>query len=368
MTTEPRKAAAWKTIVANLFLAGFSILFCALLAEVAIRFVKPKAKDTWVDRPAFFYVPKGAENLEGNSPAKEKQEGVYRLAVIGDSFTFAPFMQFDDGFPARLGRMLNMNSAAEDRPARHVEVLNYGVPGFSSNHEVPLVKQALDAQADLIILEITLNDPERKPYQPAGITIRTNQQGAIVVDSQALGSSWLARNSKLYSFLFGRVNVYKQGKSYEEYFRELYADPVAMSQFEGAIAQMKKFAEERKVPFVAVIFPLFGSKLDDSYPFRDIHARINAILDQLQVKHLDLQKFYRGIPAERLQVMPGEDFHPNEIGHRIASEAIYCWLFHEKIVPEEFRPQSLWRQRAQLKFAVIDPKNPSSALYNECVE
>lgn len=350
-----------KTALLNILLVLASLIFCLGLGEVALRLVPPAPPARWVDRPDFYYAPKGSENFQGNVYPKEKPNGVFRVAVVGDSFTFAPFMQFDDSFVARLERMMNL-----DRGARRAEVLNYGVPGFSTRHEVPLVKQALQEGADLIILQVTLNDPERKPYHPDGITIQTNQQGAAVIDTDA-PDSWIARHSRLYRFLFRRVSVYKQGKSYEDYFRDLFADKAAMSEFSGALAQIRDLTKEKNVALAAVVFPLFGSKLDDSYPFHGIHQTIGGLLDALGVPRLDLESAYKGIPAERLQVMPGEDFHPNEIGHRIASEQIYCWLRKSKLIPEEFRAQTLMKQRVRLRFPVTQAKNgASSGLSEEC--
>jgi hypothetical protein len=43
---------------------------------------------------------------------------------------------------------------------------------------------------------------------------------------------------------------------------------------------------------------------------------------------------YKGIPLERLQVIPGVDRHPNEIAHRMAAEKIYLWMEDQKLLPE----------------------------------
>ncbi len=351
----------FRNILVNSSMTLFSLAFCALLGEVVLRVIPPPSKAQWQDRPNFYYLPEDAENLQGNIHSKQKDPGAFRIAVIGDSFTFAPFMQFDDGFPARLERMLNLRRPGDGGQGKRVEVMNYGVPGFSTSHEVPLAKRALDEGADLILLQITLNDPELKPYQPHGITIRKNDQGAIVVDTSGGSASWLRNHSRLYAFLFGRVNVYKQGKSYEEYFRDLFSDKSAMTKFDGALQEIKKSADEKNVPMLAVVFPLFGSKLDDAYPFKVIHKSIAETLDKLAVKHLDLEAFYQGIPADRLQVMPGEDYHPNEIGHRIAAEAIYCWMKKEKLIPPEFASSPLLKTRAQLLLPKADGTAKTSA-------
>ena len=77
--------------------------------------------------------------------------------------------------------------------------------------------------------------------------------------------------------------------------------------------------------------------MDDRYPFYEIHKKVDALLTSLGVPHLDLSSSFKGIPLERLQVIPGVDRHPNEIAHRMAAEAIYLWLEKEKAVPDELR-------------------------------
>ena len=47
--------------------------------------------------------------------------------------------------------------------------------------------------------------------------------------------------------------------------------------------------------------------------------------------------FYKNIPHERLEAVPGVDAHPNEIAHRIASEALYRWLLKRQAIPETNR-------------------------------
>ncbi|MCX6115883.1 MAG: SGNH/GDSL hydrolase family protein, partial [Proteobacteria bacterium] len=60
-----------------------------------------------------------------------KPANVFRIAAIGDSFTFAPYMQFTDTFPKKLAQMLSLNPGN-----RQVEVINYGVPAYSTSHEI----------------------------------------------------------------------------------------------------------------------------------------------------------------------------------------------------------------------------------------
>jgi len=108
---------------------------------------------------------------------------------------------------------------------------------------------------------------------------------------------------------------------------------------------ISKTTQERKVPLVAVVFPLFGIAMNAHYPFYPIHEKINALLESLTVAHIDLSSIYAGIPLERLQVIPGVDRHPNEIAHRMAAERLYLWLEEQKLLPKELLIQDRFATR-----------------------
>ena len=328
----------------NSFVCCIALLICVAAAEFMVRCLPAiSGGKKWYDRPQFFYVPEDAQSMRGNLIADEKPPHTYRIGIVGDSFTFAPFMQYDDSFPSRLERMLNLNKAQ-----RRVEVVNYGAPGYSSSHEISQLKHALKADPDLLILEITLNDPEVKPYAPEGMHVEKNEHGALVVQTPANKQNWLSDHSKLYQLVRSRLYGYSSGKSYEQYFRDLWEDPAGMNLFAKSISKMVELAKQKNVPLVAVVFPLFGTEIDDSYPFHAMHQKVATILSDLHVPYLDLEQYYRGIPGERLQVMPGEDFHPNEIGHRIAAEAIYVWLRDSKVIPSELVIRNIFRSRTKV--------------------
>jgi hypothetical protein len=76
---------------------------------------------------------------------------------------------------------------------------------------------------------------------------------------------------------------------------------------------------------------------------------------------LDLLPAFQGIPVERMQVIPGNDFHPNEIGHRIAAEWILRWLANREVLPAAIIPQSLYRERTDIR----RPDAPTYSLREE---
>ena len=334
------------------FLLNALVSICGVAAslgllELGFRVISVSEKaQTWTDRPAAYYKPSSASSLQDYTYPDEKEAGVFRIAVIGDSFTFAPYMQFDDAFPKRLERMLNLS---ENTP---VEVINYGVPGFSTGHEVGALKKALTQGADFVLLQITLNDPQIKPYQPTGLR-GGHQFGEFE------SKHWVTEYSKLANFIATRLHNTNTHSRYVDYYFDLFSKKKNWEYFSNSLKRLRRVARKAGIPMVAVTFPLFGIPLDKDYPFHPIHQKVQNLLSDLEIENLDLYNAFSGIPLERIQVIPGADFHPNEIGHRIAAEAIYSWLAERSLIPQDTHIEDLFKTRTDIR--VMD-KNRLSPL------
>ncbi len=296
-----------------------SAFFCLFLVEITLRLIPPNT-NTWSDRPVFYF--RNTPTMQGHKYEIPKPADIYRIAVIGDSFSFAPFMQYTDTFSAKLEQMLNLNTGK-------AEVINYGVPAYSTSHEVGTTKRALSEGADFVLLQITLNDAELKAHRPTGI--RENMDDPYA--PYAPPKNFLGK-LKIYNFVMQRLHNNKTHEAYKKYFLDLYLNPKSYSAFEASMTELVNSVKASQKPIVAVVFPLFGLAMDDKYPFYEIHKKVDDLLTKLNVPHLDLSDIYKGIPLERMQVIPGGDRHPNEIAHRMAAEKIYLWLEENKFLPE----------------------------------
>lgn len=306
-----------------------------------MRLIEARSRETkqWSDRPPFYFQHEGSPTLKDYPYSEQKAPGTFRIAVVGDSYSFAPYMQFTDAFPKVLERMLNLNANAQKG-----EVLNLGVPGYSTSHEVEEVDQAIKMGADVIILQITLNDPELKPYRPTGIR-EFNRFGALQMSER---QKWLFSYWHSLRFVVERLHNNKTRDEYTKYFMDLFENPRSRASFESAVKEISQKAKEAQVQLVAVVFPLFGLPLDAEYPFTPIHTQVGEFLKTNEIPTLDLFSLYQGIPLERLQVIPGGDRHPNEIAHRMAAEKIYQWLAKNSWIPEELQIKKRFTGRTQI--------------------
>lgn len=302
-----------------------------VILELTLRIVLPKTGEIgtrWDDRPLFYFRAPGMPGMQDFPYIIPKPKGTFRIAAIGDSFTFAPYMQFTDTYVKKLETMLNLSN---DR--RSTEVINYGVPAYSTSHEVLVTQRALSEGADVILLQITLNDPEVKHHTPQGIRENmTDRFGALKLNGTM---EWLRVNWKTFGFIASRLHNARTHKDYIRYFSDLFNNPRSWNPFTESMKHLVESVRQANKPIIAVVFPLFGLPMDDSYPFHDIHEKVRNLMHGLAVPVLDLSPMYKGIPLERLQVIPGFDRHPNEIAHRMAAEKIYLWLEQQKLLPQD---------------------------------
>jgi len=311
------------------------------ILEVVVRLLSLSSKSDharWDDRPNFYFRSPAAPSMQDYPYDVPKLSSTFRIAAVGDSFTFAPYMQFTDTYVKKLETMLNLKDGR-----REAQVINYGVPAYSTSHEIAVVQKAIQEGADVILLQITLNDPEIKRHTPMGIRENMDDRFGPLALTGRLGT--LATYWKTLYFALTRIHNTRTHRAYIDYFTDLFENPRTWNPFVESMRKLVETAKSAKRPIVAVVFPLFGLPMTDKYPFYGIHTKVRDLMNGLEVPNLDLSDMYKGIPLERLQVIPGVDRHPNEIAHRMAAERIYLWLEQQGMIPEAHRIQDKFATR-----------------------
>lgn len=319
----------------DILLPLFSLLVGLALLECAVRLMGLGSRPaTTPDRPLFFYVPESAKDMRGWPATGEKTPGVFRAVIVGDSFTFAPMVQFDDTLPARLDRLMNLNGGGR------AEVINLGTPGFSTKDEVKSVEDAAKLGADLIVLQITLNDAELKMFGPEDAKRRAFGKLRITKEDNPILYHW-----KTAGLVASRIHNTLSNRRYRDYFLNIWRGDENWRVFTDSVNSMSDLCRKKGVKFAAVVFPIFSFPADDNHPFLGIHKKISDFLDSAGVVHLDLFDAYRGMDNNRLQIVPGFDSHPNEIALRIAAEKTYAFLLEKGLIPDYLRAKNLFRER-----------------------
>ena len=255
-----------------------------------------------------------------------KPGNVFRIAAVGDSFTYPLKMQFDDVYSKRLERMLNLgNTGAGTLKA---EVINYGQAGLATAQEVGLVSKALQEQADVVVLEVTLNDPAHQTMQQiTALSKRENTNYTFGELEISRTKTPLLYYVKTFGFIASRWHNRLSQESVIRYHRDLFNKPFYWDGFASSVISIKEAVASHNAKLVVMIMPMFNYSFDNTYPFADVHKKISSFLTEQGISYLDMLDAYAGIPNIRLELLLRSDGHPNEIAHRIAAENLYS--FHE---------------------------------------
>ena len=171
---QTRKSSRLRLAAARLLIVGVSIMIILAAIELGLRvsgftFLNPYIADPdvgfalrpraegWWRREGVQYIKINSAGLRDREHSIEKPAGTIRIAVLGDSFTEAFDVEMKDAFWAVMERNLQ-NCAALS--GRKVEVLNFGVAGFSTARELIMLRKRVWQYApDIVVLNFTtIND------------------------------------------------------------------------------------------------------------------------------------------------------------------------------------------------------------------
>ena len=197
-----------------------------------------------------------------------KNPRIYRIAVVGDSFTWG------QGIEARQ----RFSNLIQDSLGPGYEVLNFGRPGDDMPEHLGVLEQALQASPDFVLLQLYINDFETKqmqrprphPLLPASID-RSLERSSVLYD--LMNQEWGALQPHL-----GLVD------SYEEYMAKNLHDPsVPNAQLAfGMLNQFIVTARRAGVASGTVLFPAPDAMgpHGSHYPFGYLHERVAAHVRQ----------------------------------------------------------------------------------------
>jgi len=194
-----------------------SALFALVLAEMALRVVgfsapiwhQPDAELGWKLRPgiaAWFtkegraFVRTNARGARDRDHALHKPEDVYRIAVLGDSYSEAMQVERDKAYWALLPARLE---SCGFEPGKRIEVMNFGVSGYGTAQQyVMLVSSAIRYAPDLVLLQFTngndvkdnsfaLSDDKARPF------FMLEPNGAVRLDDSFAAAASFRRSASL---------------------------------------------------------------------------------------------------------------------------------------------------------------------------
>ncbi len=222
----------------------------------------------------------------------EKGAGVFRLAVVGDSFVFGDGLaNEDDRWSRKLETIIT-------KTFDNVEVLHWGQDGWSTKRQLEFLKEnAADYHLDAILFGWVANDPDLgdipQPYSNSGKVFKWIGLSFVLPES----SKWLSDH------IDALINTHFD-IGYQTWEKKLYTQE-NLTRYLAVLAELAAFLDGHKIPFLFVLTPDNGGKqFDRVYPlviplFETVGAPylnlLPAVREELGRKEL---RIYRANPAD----------------------------------------------------------------------
>ena len=275
------------------------------------------ARDEWAraqfDADGCVDVRINSEHLRGPLRPREKPADVFRIALVGDSFTFGHGVRYEDTWGARVEEALGGGDVA-------VEVLNFAVSGYDADEVALMLRhRALQWQPDRLLYGFFLNDllvadDAEDPRDRVHDSVNENAEHDAVFGAPR----GLAKHSLLWDLVRRRLAQ----RRVHDLTTGIYgrAGTPGTPHFEGwraALADMAAAASEAGVPLDVVVFPEI-IQLDDSHELLDVYAAVTAAAEELGLGTVSIFEAWQGLEARDLWVH-ATDHHPNDEAHAWAA-------------------------------------------------
>lgn len=274
----------------------------------------------------------------------QKPEGEIRILCLGDSFTFALGVRFEDLYVQILERLL-----AERHPSHRFQVINAGVAGYNTTQELIFLQaDGLRYEPDLIVVGFYWNDllGNEKPLPPINGPIPRDRPATLEPASdQHTLPRWIRDPLRKSLVLYLTVTRVKNliaafGDAPNETVAVqraiLEGDVEALAPFWAATGErlrsLAAVAAASGIPVLLMSFPMENHARMDEPPLDYDRALAEAWRETGQPM-VDLAPAYRAAMAEGRNPFLPYDLHPGRIGMEIAAEAIYSEIRTRALLP-----------------------------------
>jgi lysophospholipase L1-like esterase len=337
-----------KKWLANLAVMAVAAAIPCGVAEVVLRITAPPA-DTpelfrklptpveWSGRPHARGIYTGvpvAFNALGLRDAERSPQpapGTIRILALGDSVTFGMGVTHDQTYPRQTEALLN---AARGPHAPPVEVLNMGMPGYNTLHQLAQLRElGLALQPRVVVLGFLYNDVEQSSAQKeAGGTPKAKQSLLRETQSRVNAATlWLKKNSLFFAWLTPRLGMVLRPLGFKGFgqigeVKDQYVDSNPhWRRVRDALLEMKRLTAERGVELVVMIVPAMAQFDDATYPIKEYHQAVATFCRENGIRVLDLLPAFWGLDGTRLWIH-ATDGHPNAEGQRIIARSLAEFL------------------------------------------
>lgn len=271
----------------------------------------------------------GAHGFRDRDRRRQKESGVYRVAVLGDSVAFGYGVAVEDGFVARMETLLG--------ESKRVEVLNFAVSGFNPYNEAELFRGVVrDFEPDLTLVQFCVNDLNDPRFHFGASTVQRlgdlpieafpNAERARDVPWEVSPLAAACDRSNLCRALLGNLLGPARDPEGGVDFREAFEVragsefPTELEWLRTRYRDIARAAADVGSDFGVIVFPA-ASEIGADPEAESAGTMISAMGREEGWEVIDLLPAYRST-SEDVQALFIDVWHPTALGHEVAAEEI----------------------------------------------
>jgi lysophospholipase L1-like esterase len=267
----------------------------------------------------------------------KKSEEVYRILILGDSFSFGNGVNLEESYPEYL---------RENFKDENIEIINLGIPGYGINNEYLLfLEEGKKYEPDLILIQFYLNDWGTHQLTEEKGKIIVDKKNSLVADDKGflVSSGKLSfikkihlfslKNSRTYSFVYSKSrntltplidNYRKKSSPFIFYSKD---SPEYKEKYEGYYSILRMLDEKTDSKIVLFVGPfqsdfISPEKIKEEYNLEDIpnlrqsQESVNEIANSLNLSMIN-------ITSEEKDIFIEIDGHWNSKGNKLVADKLY---------------------------------------------
>jgi lysophospholipase L1-like esterase len=320
-----------KIALQNLLLVFCSVFFTFGILEIGLKYVPSNLENEaplWIPyeqkmmnaRINEVHNTKSKLNRYGFNDQEHsfrKAPGIFRIAVLGDSFIWGAGVDDQVIWTNKLAHLLNQNGV-------HSEILNWGKSGWSTLHEYRFLKSdGIHYDFDLLLVGFGANDPVMDDSQ----AIRFIYTGGIFDRLIVQPISYLLPNAM--SFSVDLVNHFFDsffGYGYINWLNKVYMEE-NLKQYQALLKDMSEYCLARHIRMLFVMTP--------ENHHTGLQQRFEKIIPLLKNANIDYVNLYPAvykelyhIPNRKLWANPA-DGHPGDRVTDVYAQYVYRYLMNQ---------------------------------------
>ena len=333
-----RAAASFKTILQHAVLVVFSVFFGLIFLEALLRTgVLDEIGITWI--PEKYHIldhefKKNNWKFANRNPHKftdivrdkPKPSGVYRIAVLGDSFIWGSGIPYQEVWSHKL----------EQKVIQHqdnIEVLSWGRSGWSTADEFKFLKRhGIQFEPDFLIIGFVVNDPDLDMHEKKLLRWHTSTN---TVYGRFLLSPLRRFFPTAFDFLTSYINTFLSDVVLEGYghtfWREQLYSVENLQQYAALLSDLSSYCKAQQLPFLVVLTPNTHQEFNRRY-----FDAVIPLLEHAEIEYLDLhpamvEEFHEYNPRDLWANVANA--HPGPLVTELYAREVFTYLQEKGIVP-----------------------------------